>query len=374
MDTLLDFTPLGLAIKARNAVFDTVFYDVSSLTLEEWIHLNPMADRKGKIIVVSPTGSPKTPSIRHYSSVPEFMHSPDWQSVFAIAVTGVGSSVVGTAALARNVADACKDMLGGDTAADVAGVVSGFGASDVVQEGLGGYFFYGMLNQFRFLFETGLENAKAIISDTFAKGPDIKPQLEMIFGEPLEDYFPTGTDVHALETILNARFLHYKRSKIRLLVGHSKGNLLIADVLDHMSDELKQVKHDGFNNVAVVTLGAVVHIAEDMIPKDHQYQFLGYFDGLGRYNSRWTKEGLAPHTSLPAKWHSLNTRLPLHTDVFDILRNQVKIPPPPSFIVTRGGKDQVSLEEASTIDSVGLQRRTLLEEAWSRSAEKSRRL
>ena len=52
-----------------------------------------------------------------------------------------------------------------------------------------------------------------------------------------------------------------------------------------MSDELKHVKHDGFNNLAVVTLGAVVDIAEDMIPKTNQYQFLGSFDGLGRLNS-----------------------------------------------------------------------------------------
>ena len=195
MELTLDITPLGLAFKARNAMFDSIFYDVGSLTFEECIHLSPMADRKGKVIVVSPTGSPKTPSIRHYQSVPEFIHSPDWNSVFAVAVTGVGSSVVGTAALARNVADACKDMVGDD--GDVAGVVSGLGASDVVQEGMGGYFFYGMLNQYRFLFETGLENARAMISDSFARGPDIREQLEHIFGAPLGDYVPMGADVHA---------------------------------------------------------------------------------------------------------------------------------------------------------------------------------
>ena len=202
MESLLDYTLLGLAVKARNALFDTVFYDVNSLTFEEWMGLNPLADRKGKIIVVSPTGSKKKETIRHYKSAQTFLKK-EGNSVFAVVVTGVGSSVVGTAALARNVADACKGMVG-EEVEDVAGVVSGFGASDVVQEGLGGYFFYGMLNQCRFLFETAMENANAIISDSFAKATNIRDQVGKIFGTPLPDYVPIGVDVHALEHILDA--------------------------------------------------------------------------------------------------------------------------------------------------------------------------
>ena len=346
MELPFDYTPLGLAIKTRNAVFDTVFYDVSSLTFQEWMQLNPLADRKGKVIVVSPTGSPKAESIRHYSSVPEFIASEDWNSVFAVAVTGVGSSAVGTAALARNVADACKDTIGGD----VAGVVSGFGASDVVQEGLGGYFFYGMLNQYRFMTETAIENVVAVVSDSFAKTTNIQKQVENILGSVLGDYSAPGADDYALEQILSARYLH-KNTSIRLLIGHSKGNLLIADVLDRISNELKPVKHEGFSNLAVVTLGAVVDIAEDLIPKDNQYQFLGSFDSLGFCNSRWTMEGLAPHTSLPGRWHSLNRKLPLHTDVFDILQNQVKIPQPLSIEPGQDGKDRVGLERMNVLET-----------------------
>jgi len=328
MQSILDFTPLGLAVKARNALFDTIFYDVNSLTFEEWMKLNPLTDRKGKVIVVSPTGSKKPETIRHYNRVQELMGSKDWNSVFAVVVTGVGSSVVGTAALARNVADACKGRVE-EEVEDVAGVVSGFGASDVVQEGLGGCFFYGMLNQYRFLFETAVENANAVISDSFAKGTNIRDQVGKIFGTPLPDYVPIGPDVHALEHILDARYLH-RNTSIRLLVGHSKGNLLIADALNHMSDEMAEVdNHPVFKNLAVVTLGAVVDISKDLIPEANQYQFLGTFDILGLGNSRFTSEGLAHHTSLPAKWHSLNRSLPLHTDVFDILQNKVAIPDPP---------------------------------------------
>jgi hypothetical protein len=349
MESLLDYTPLGLAIKARNALYDTVFYDVSSLTFGEWMRLNPLADRKGKVIVVSPTGSKKPETIRHYESVQAFNHSKDWNAVFAVVVTGVGSSVVGTAALARNVADACKGMVE-DEVGDVAGVVSGFGASDVVQEGLGGYFFYGTLNQYRFLFETAMDNASAVISDSFAKETNIREQVGKIFGTPLPDYVPIGADVQALEHILDARYLHWNTS-IRLLVGHSKGNLLIADTLDHMSDEYNGVKHKAFHNLAVVTLGAVVDIAEDMIPKQNQYQFLGAFDALGRVNSRWTREGLSPHTSLPGRWHSLNRKLPLHTDVFDILQNQVRIPEAPRIETGQDGKDPVGRERLNRLES-----------------------
>lgn len=358
MELPLDFTPLGLAMKARNAVFDTVFYDVSSLTFEEWMGLNPMTDRKGKIIVVSPTGSTKKPSIRHYESVPALIHSDDWNSIFAVAVTGVGSSVVGTAALARSVADACrgKDR---EPLGDVAGVVSGFGASDVVREGLGGYFFYGVLNQYRFLFETGVKNAYAIVSDFFAKGASARELVEKIYGTPLADYVPIGADVHALEHILSARYVR-ENTSIRLLVGHSKGNLLIADTLCHMSNELKGLGQQPFHNLAVVTLGAVVDIAEDMVPKDNQYQYLGAFDGLGMMNSRWTVGNSLQYTWLPARWHSLNRKLPLHTDVFDILRNQVRIPDPPEVQVGQDGKD-----------TVGQERKQILEAAWKASAQKS---
>ncbi len=114
MDMLVDYTPLGLLLKAHNQAIDAVFYDVSALTFQEWLSLNPMTDRKGKIIVVPPGDSPGR-TIRHYESAEEFLQSAEWINVVAIAVAGVGSSVIGTAALARNVADACHG--------DVAGVM-----------------------------------------------------------------------------------------------------------------------------------------------------------------------------------------------------------------------------------------------------------
>jgi hypothetical protein len=97
--------------------------------------LSPFIDREGSIIVVSPSNSGR--SIRHYKNALRFMMK-EGDTVSAIAVAGVGSSVLGTAALARNVAD--------KYGFDVAGVVSGYGFTDLITESIGGWFFYGMID------------------------------------------------------------------------------------------------------------------------------------------------------------------------------------------------------------------------------------
>jgi hypothetical protein len=315
-----NLNPYNILFKTRNQAVDSVFYDVSSLTFEEWLQLTPWVDKKGKIIVVSPGGpvshDGKPSVIRHYESPDEFLLSDDWRSVVAIAVAGVGSSVVGTAALARSVADACHG--------DVAGIVSGYGVSDVVLEGLGGWFFYGKLDQFRYEMQTALEDVSAIVSSNFAKGTDVKKYLRKYFDSPLDAYVPSNPDVSALHDILLERYQH-ENTNLRLLVGHSKGNLLISSVLNHMSYSLRDARKSGdpFQNLAVVTLGSVVDIPNDMILESNQYQFLGTLDALGRMNSRTIGGDIARKTPIPGVWHSLNTKLPGHMDVKKLLEEKV---------------------------------------------------
>ena len=92
-----------LGYKQRNAVLDSFFYDTASLTVEEKTKLSPLVDREGSIIVVPPSNSDR--QIRHYKRALRFMNK-EGPTIRAIAVAGVGSSVLGTAALARNIADA----------------------------------------------------------------------------------------------------------------------------------------------------------------------------------------------------------------------------------------------------------------------------
>ena len=109
-----------LGYKQRNAVLDNFFYDTTRLTMEERAKLTPLADREGSIIVVPPSNSDR--EIRHYSHALRFM-TKEGPSIRAIAVAGVGSSALGAAALARELADAL------DT--DVASIVAEIGRAHV---------------------------------------------------------------------------------------------------------------------------------------------------------------------------------------------------------------------------------------------------
>ena len=126
-------------LKLRNQVADSFFYDVDALDLAEREMLSPHVDLKGTIIVVSPRA--KGGGIRHYKSALGFMLE-EGNRIEVVAIAGVGSSVLGTAALARNVADHYDR--------DVAGIVTGYGLTDVVLEGFGGFFYYGAIDRLRY--------------------------------------------------------------------------------------------------------------------------------------------------------------------------------------------------------------------------------
>jgi hypothetical protein len=105
-----------MALKKRNQIVDSLFYDVGALTPREQDQLSPHIEREATIVVVSPREAGA--GIRHYKNALRFMLR-EGDSVRAVVVAGVGSSVLGTAALARNVAD--------HYGIDVAGIVTGYG-------------------------------------------------------------------------------------------------------------------------------------------------------------------------------------------------------------------------------------------------------
>jgi hypothetical protein len=348
--------PLNILFKARNQAVDLIFYDVGSLTFDEWMSLTPWVDRKGKVIVVSPSEpvapGGKVQSIRRYESSDEFLRSEDWKTVDAVAVAGVGSSVCGTAALARNVADA----VGGD----VAGIVSSYGVSDVMLEAFGGWFFYGKIDQFRYEMQAAMEDLGAFVSSSFPGTADARKGLRRYFDFPLDSYVPSNPDLAALHDILLERYLH-GNTNLRLLVGHSKGNLLISAVLNHMSHSLRDENSAGdkaFHNLAVVTLGAVVDLPSDMVLAENQYQFLGTLDLLGRMNSRSIGGDIARKQSVPGAWHSLNSWLPGHMSLQELLKTKVKLPPP---VATARG----------TVDAVGMDRRDRVAAAFKAMANRN---
>ena len=128
-------------IKLGNQVADLLFYDVGNLEPSEWERLSPLADLKGTIVVISPRSARREDKVRHYKSALRFMIE-EGDGIQAIAVAGVGSSVLGMASLARSVADG--------SGWDVAGIVTGFGVADLVVESLGGYFVLGRIDRLRY--------------------------------------------------------------------------------------------------------------------------------------------------------------------------------------------------------------------------------
>jgi hypothetical protein len=316
---LLDnqFTDLWLyPIKMANQAADLLFHDVGNLQPSEWERLSPLADLKGTIIVVSPRTASREDKVRHYKSALRFMIE-EGDRIRAIAVAGVGSSVLGTASLARSVADS--------TGWDVAGIVTGYGLADLVVESLGGFFYYGGIDRLRYEMELAVDRwltpaAPAPRADAGGRMKRFGP------GYPLGSWDALGnSDVRALYDILLAG-----PPRLRFPVGHSKGNLLISFVLNHMKDELGdraprllESRHPLFDHLTVVTLGAVVDIPTAAFALE-THQFLGELDLLGGINSDRDPPFFGaitiPHEVIPGAGHHLNPIFPHHLSVADALR------------------------------------------------------
>lgn len=287
--------PLAAGIKQRNQFFDNLFYDVSVLSEAEKASIDALSEQEGTLIVVPPAETAQP--IRYYPSVQAFL-SCESERLQALVIAGVGSSVLGTAALARNVANVYH--------IEVAGIVSGYGASDLITEALGGWFFYGATDSLRHQLRELVDNwDRALRFDPFAPTP-----FSMVKRKTTAATKATH-DLDALNSILAAA-----PPNLRLLLGHSKGDLLLDFALEHLVRQLKGQTHRYFEQLRVVTFGAVA----DLPPHFKRvYQFIGALDWFGGMNSRLD----VSHTQIPNAWHHLNSELPMHMPIEDVLRRYV---------------------------------------------------
>jgi len=316
---LLD-TQLGSLFKfpfeLRSQAVDLFFYDVGALTPPEWVMLSPLVDLKGTIVVVSPRTADRVDKIRHYKSALRFMLE-EGKNIQAITVAGVGSSVLGTAALARNVADY--------TGWDVAGIVTGYGMADLVVEALGGWFHYGGIDRFRYELELVID--RLLTPRATATTADAGASRRSIGSGGLSGSFDAlgSSDVRTLYDILLAG-----PPRLRLLVGHSKGSLLISFVLNHMKDELgdraitlREAYNPLFDHLKAVTLGAIVDIPTRTFNLE-THQFLGQMDLLGQINSDRDPPFFGritiAHEMIPGVGHHLNPVIPYYLSVASALQ------------------------------------------------------
>ncbi len=275
------------AARRRNAVLDGIFYDVGILTEEEARDLSPWMAAEGAILLVPPTGQG---SVRRFRSVDDFA-AEGAGNVDTLAVAGVGSSALGAAALARNVANAFGKS--------VVAVVSGYGLADAVTEGLGGFLWFGVLNSSRRYFEY-LDRASGShwIGDPLVS-------VELVDSVLMRQSLDTQT-VYAL--------LMHPGLSIRRLVGHSKGNLVVSEALYAVQEaneaKIRQLGRD----LDIVTISAKIYMPDPYCR--NVIDVMGQYDGFGLLNSR---PDVQTDLSVPGAWHHTNTRLPGHVPVTAVI-------------------------------------------------------
>lgn len=287
--------PVLAQVGQRNAFFDAWFYDVTSLSAAERALLNPLTHREGTLVVVPPSDSYE--AIRCYRSVADLIAN-EHAAIRAVAVSGVGSSVLGTAALARNVADGSQG--------NCIGVVSGYGAADMLSEALGGWFFYGAADAAKHMMKSAIEFPRRIADDRLrAAKAASKPAIRHPLGSRVG-----GSDASSVIALLS------NLSSIDLVVGHSKGALLLDFALEHIASKWDAETADLANRLRIVTLGAVVDLPRAF---RRRHQMIGGVDWFGGMNSRSD----VPHERIPGAWHHLNRQLPMHLDVPALLRERL---------------------------------------------------
>ncbi|HOK46619.1 MAG TPA: hypothetical protein PLA43_02840 [Bryobacteraceae bacterium] len=275
-----------VAARAANSILDTVFYDVKALTDAERRLLSKHLVPEGAVLVVYPSGDKRRIRALEAERFVFEQLSERIDPVNAVVVGGVGSSAIGTAAFARNVAD----YLG----KPVAGIVSGYGLADVVTEGLGGWFVLGARN--------ALREMSARLLDLYGlkdhvRDPGSHAAMKSLLasaGKRQEKFLYGSPDSATLLFLLQAM-----GRRIELLVGHSKGNYSIENALEGWISELRNGCMQVPPRLRIITLGAVIWFPPEF---SNLHQFIGQIDYFGMLNSRIFVKRIC----VPGAWHSLN--------------------------------------------------------------------
>lgn len=271
----------GAYLQERNTRMDFKYYDVPALTKTEIETLRAATHLEGSIIVVEPMRRGLKNGTQRFDNYETFRAEPgDLMRFFTIS--GVGSSDIGAAALARNLANVVKQPVGA--------IVAGYGVADLTAEGLGGWFWLGAQNRmYKALQDSAIEEQWLAMES--ALGPFGAPAGQM---RRMALGAMGGPDSDALLSLM----LDEGR-EIEVLVGHSKGCLSLAHALRSLIFASRPKRVASMQNTDVITLGAVVALPK---PFTRVVQYLGDQDRLGKLNSLEA----VPHEIVPGAGHSLN--------------------------------------------------------------------
>ncbi len=259
--------------RLRNTGLDAIFYDVKSLTAEETFYISDSLASEGLIMIVPPSGGAM---LTICDSVAEYKLRGG-RDVHALAVAGIGGSAIGAAAFARNVADAIGEP--------VAAVVSGYGLGDIINETIGGSFFFGWLGHMR--------NDLEVIDDVVGR-----PHLGAY-----EDRHKLALKPHAsaLDTDTVETLLADPALSFHLLAGHSRGNRVLSEALYSIREEDPSRMRSMASGLRIVTFGGRITMPPDC--RD-VVDVIGELDWFGEINSR---PQIASDIRVPLAGHSTNT-------------------------------------------------------------------
>jgi hypothetical protein len=284
------------AFRLLNTVVDIVFYDVPGLpvfgpgkgdaaqgggatTPRPGMDFDALTDPEGSLLLFDVTTAPHA---LRFTDVGAFLNSEDPRAkkVSIVTITGVGSSALGSAAFAWDVSTALKQA--------VLAIVPGYGLADVVTQGLGGWFGFGLHNflQTKSLVQSTLASVAPKTAEIGRHLSATAPGATTIHGAPVFRYGSGSSDV--LHDLLNRR-------SFELLIGHSKGALQIGNAI-------QSLQADRTEALKVVTLGCPI---ATNVANVTYYQYLGLFDALGQMNM-W---GNLPSEWVPT-WHTTDPWLP----------------------------------------------------------------
>ena len=248
------------------------------------LNLGALSNPEGCILVVD---SAKAPFVTRFDSVNEFTK---WLKEFGtdvetVTITGVGSSALGSAAFAWNASMALGQR--------VAAIVPGYGVADVIYQGLGGWYGFGVMGWLESLLHEMVGVAAPVVArvgknlvHTLPRGRGAQPYVT---GNPASD---------VLHALLN------DAPQLSRLLGHSKGALVIENAVRALDTTASRLQ--------VTTFGCPISRPAQA---KHCIQFLGNFDSLGWLNS-W---GHHPNVWIPTQ-HSTNTSIPYGMPVAILMR------------------------------------------------------
>ena len=279
--------PALAGLWARNTVLDACFYDISAIDPSETRRLEATSVREGAILTVPPTG--RGPIEAHDDAAA--FAAAGGGDVHTLCIAGVGSSALGSAALARNVADA--------TGRTAAAVVSGYGTADFLSDALGGWFFFEPVNRLRHEFEW--------VARWLPKWRGSRRNLELIESF-IEVPFTSDDTVAVLALLLHPEL------RFNLLVGHSKGNLVLSEALNGLVHP-EPAKASLAKVRRIITLSTAIFMPAVFKP-GQIIDVMGDWDLLGRLNS---SPEVVIDVHVPYAGHHTNTKIFGHLPVRSVI-------------------------------------------------------